>query len=866
MNWWQKPVAAFRTVFRKQELDADMDEEMRSHIELQTQENMKEGMNLEEARYAALRGFGRVDAIKERVRDERGMRWLEDFMQDIRFGLRMLRKNGAFTAVAMVSLGIGIGINSTIFSALDAAFLRPIPFQDANQIVRLEWPALSFSEYEEFRSQAQSLASLAASSRHAAVLQGSGAWEEVGSLNVSANYFSTLGIRPALGRLFSAGEPGRSSERLVVLSYGLWQRRFGGDPRIVGQTITLTGAPWTVLGVAAKGFTGEFRIPAAELWFPADVLTYAKDSPEFQLIGRLRPGFTVQQATAEAKVLCSRLPDNRGKDVWLWSESDWNADKGGRLSVLIMCLVGVVLLVACANVASLLLARNEERRHEIAMRLALGGGRLRLLRQFLAEGLVLGLLGGVAGLLLTVWAIRLIPSLLPLGLLSFTPKPAVDHRVLVLTLGLSCLATMVFAVVPGWRASRLELGPLIKGGGVPLLGRIRWLNSRNSLVVVQLAVALVFLISAGLFVHGFLRGLQSDMGFTRRNVLLLTFWPGTNGLGGDQGLARFARAQERLRSLPGVEGVSMVAHPPFALSGVGMQVKALRPDEDLERKDSGSKALCNVVEPGYFAALGIPLLQGRDFTEHDDRKSERVMLISEAMARKFWLNENPLGKTLRVGFDRPVPREVVGVVRNVANARLGEKPEPNVYLPFRQEPVGDMVIAVATRGNPVSLAEAVRRELSSADEQLNPLIVETMSGLVHLALFPQWMGLWLGGALGLLAFLLAVAGLYGVISYSVSRRTRELGVRMALGAGRGDTIWLVLKQGLVLGLIGVGIGLPAAIAAGVVLRSLLFGVGAADPLVLCGATVVVVGVAVAASYLPARRAASVDPMAALRCE
>jgi predicted permease len=558
-------------------------------------------------------------------------------------------------------------------------------------------------------------------------------------------------------------------------------------------------------------------------------------------------------------------------------------DDGKRGALVVLAVVGLVLVVACANVSSLLLARYEDRRRELAVRVALGGGRLRLLRQLLVEGLLLALLGGIAALLLTVWALRLLPALLPPIGFAYAPELAVDGRVLRMALGLAFLATFVFALLPAWRATRTDAGVLLKGESAPMrFGGLRRFSGRNLLVVGQLSVALAFLATAALLVRGFFNAYHTELGFDPDHVLIVPFlgiMSGGDGLDaqrlGPEARARYLsrleaerasyprRLQEALRALPGVEVVSF-GRPPLSISEDGMAVKVLAPGDDPKPKD----ILCNMVEPDYFRTLGIRRLSGRDFQEQDDRSGPRVVIISEAMAKRFWPGQNPVGQRIRMGFAELVPRKIVGVAGDVpihAGSGLGGQPEPLVYFPLHQEDRGSIWLLVRTSGNPADMAGLVRREIRKMGKGLVTLELPPMN-LLRFSTLPQWIGMWLGGTLGALAFVLAIGGLYGVVAYAVSRRTREVGIRLALGASQGTVLWLLLRDGLVLALAGVVIGLPLTLMAGMAFRAFLFGVSPADPLALGGASALVVSVALLASWLPARRAAKVDPMEALRTE
>jgi putative ABC transport system permease protein len=783
-------------------------------------------------------------------------------MSDLRHALRQLAKSPGFTLLAVLSLAVGIGINSTIFSAMDAAFLRPLPVERPDEIVKLERPMLSFTEFEQMRPELTSLSAVAASNRRNLLLMGSERTELLAARSVSSNYFTTFGVTPAHGRLFSERSPDLT-DPIVVVSDALWQRRFGGDPKLIGQTISLNGVAATVVGIAPRGFTGEDRLPPTDVWYPAQSRPrdFSASQRAYLLAGRMQAGFTVEQVRAQATTIFARpqwqdLGTNRlGERVRVVSEAESRMDHGGRLTYLMGPVVGLVLLVACANVSCLLLGRYEERRREIAVRLALGAGHWRVMRFLLTEALMLSLAGGGLGLLFTVWGLDVIPSILPPMLASWAPPMHVDGRVLVMTLGLSVFATLAFGLVPAWRAARLEVSTMLKSDTVHL-GKT---PSRSVLVVAQVIVAVVFLAIAALFVRGFLAGANRDLGFSERNVLFAYLVP-------ERGLPRelspvLDEVRQTVAALPGVRAVTLATH-----IGGGRPVPVLTPDDQKAGNAAGRPMPCNAVDPGYFGALGIPLLQGRDFTAHDNRAGGRVAIVSEAMAKRLWPGESAVGQTLFAGRAGLLPREVVGVVRDVTD--LGERPqtEPQFYFPVRQELAGDLMVIVTTTSEPGKFAGPVRAALKRMDASMDSVRFDTIAGLLRVTMLPQWFGAWLGGVLGGLAFVLAISGLYGVVAYAVSRRTREIGIRIAIGAAPRDAVWLVLRQGLVLALIGVCLGLPVAMMVGSAVRSVLFGISPTDPVALAGSALLVVLVAGLASYLPARRAAQVNPIEALRAE
>jgi putative ABC transport system permease protein len=795
-----------------------------------------------------------------------GASLVETTLRDASFGIRMLSRRPGFTALAVLSLAIGIGLNSTVFSIVDAAFLRPMSFNDSETIVRVKTPEFSYPEYRDLRRQCRSLSGVVAVSRHVGLLRNQDSIETLAAEVVSPNYFAVLGIRAALGNVFSEEDPRLLTNRLVVISYGLWQRHFGGDPAIVGKTIPLNYAPYTVLGVAQKGYSGASRIPKIELWFPIDK-NWGMENREirdFSLLGRLVLTASSVQVQAEVKTIVSQLGFKDSKtgypqQVLVWSEARDTMDRG-KVAIIAMICVGMLLLVACTNVSSMLLARNEERRCEIAVRLALGASRGQLVRQLLVESILLTLVGVAFGFVLTIWAKDALLALIPANFLQFAPEFRLDRRVLDLTIASALMATLVFGLAPAWRASKTELAMILKGETRPGRNRWRQLRGRNVLVVGQLAVSVVFLIASGVLVKGYLKGLAVDLGFKRKEMLCVVI----PGMEGEEGRTYYAQLQERVRALSGVKQVSLATRVPFALSGGGATEKVFIPVDETAGNGEGRAIGFNIVAPNFFQTMGITLLRGRPFNEHDDRSHPRVCIISDAMARRYWPGKEPVGQSIRIGNQADRPTEIVGVARDVVSNEIGETPEPFIYLPVNQRMQGDMTLLVVTQGDAPGVLGLVRHEMRSLNKDIAPMLVDTQKELVHFALLPQWATAWLLGVLGFLTFMLSVAGLYGVVSYSVARRTHEIGVRMALGAQIGDTLRMILRQALVLALFGLAVGLPAAYGVCRLLQSLLFGLNSGDPATFLGASFLVLAVAVLAGYFPASRAARVDVNAALK--
>jgi putative ABC transport system permease protein len=853
-----------RSLWLRRDVKREIDEELRFHLEQRTAENVADGMLPNEAALEARKRFGNVQNVREECREARSAAWGETLFQDLRFGARMLAKRPGFTTMAVLSLAIGIGVNSTIFSALNVLFLRPVGFQDPATIVRVESPSFCYPDYEVLKDQCRSLAGLVAVSRHVQIIRGSDKVEMLITEIVSPNYFTVLGIHAAAGSVFAGNDPRlQNDEPVVVISHGLWQRRFGGDPAIVGKTIALLEGAYTILGVAQRDYHGTVAAAKVDMWFVAR--HYARENREmagFELLGRRTPGTALAGTCAEVKAIAGGLlPKNPmtglPPQVTVLSQDESDANHGGKFALFAMAIVGLVLLVACANVSGMLLARNEERRHEMAVRMAVGAGRGRLVRQLLAESLLLAVLGGVLGLWFTVWASSAMLALIPSNLQVFFPEMRIDRCVLAVTLVLTLAAAVVFGLAPAWRAASADLASILKGEATP--GSNHWarLRGRDVLVVGQLVVAVVFLVTAMLLVRAFVRGNATDLGFERKTMLHVLI----------PGIAEHNERDllERMRAIPGVIQTSLALRPPLALSGGGAEVKVFLPGDATADNGDGRRLGFNVVAPNYFQMMGIRLLRGRTFTEQDTASQAPVVMISDVMARRCWPGEDPIGKVVRVGNPQARPAEIVGVVRDVVRNQIGETSQPFLYLPLSRG-LGEATLLLETKGDAAAVLGQVRRELRVFHPAMEPLMVDTQEQVIRVALLPQWLAAWLFGVLGLLAFAMAAAGLYGIVAYSVARRTQEIGIRMALGAQAGDTMRLILRQGLVLALAGLAIGLPLAFGVGWVLRSALYGFDPVDPAVFLGAAVLITAVVLLASYFPARRAARINPMEALRCE
>jgi predicted permease len=800
---------------------------------------------------------------------------MHSLWQDIRYGFKLLVKNPGFTAAAIFSLTIGIGLNSTIFCLVDRMLLQPLPVERPDELVLIRIHmekggsslSLPYPEYLELRNQCKTLAGIIGSSRHAAILSNGDVSELVPREVVTTNYFTVLGIKPHLGRFFLDNDKDASTP-VAVISYGLWQRRFGGDPAIVGKAIELTRQQITVIGIAPRGFGGTNR-PATttDVWYPAETWNSSLTGPrseEFDLLGRVASGIPIERAQAEVDTVVRRLtPSEPAADkitgASLAFESKNYFDKLGILGYFVLSVTGLILLLACVNVSNLLLARSQARRKEIAIRLALGGSRLRLTRQLLTESLVLSLASALVGWLLTHWAVRALPALMPAMPMRLIPEITPDARVLGYTIGLAFLSTLVFALIPALHASKIELVPMLNGSAGASQGGRRYLG-RSGLVVGQLCISLVLLTQAALLVKSFIRSLQADVGFEKKDMLLADFALGIYEYNENQARAFYQTLQERLQALPGVKHVSLAQRVPLSLSGGGRSQSVVLPGEQIPRNIK-----CNAVGSDYFQTMGTRILKGRGFSSQDIASSAKVILVNQTFARRFWPGGEPLGQMLRIGDPSQAQAfTIVGVIQDGPINRIGEVPEPYLYQPLARDLRGELTFMVETSGDPGTLASQFRQIVRAIDNNVAPLSLGTLKGTIRQGLYEQEMMATFMGSFGFLGLILASFGLYGIISYTVSQRTREIGLRMVLGAQRSDALRMVLRQVLWLVFLGVAIGLPLAMVASSLLRAVLYQVSPTD-LTAIGATVIVLfAVALVAGYIPAHQAAKVDPIVALR--
>jgi len=835
-----------RALTHKDEMNQELDEEMQFHLEHDIERNVKSGMSREDARYAALKSFDHLEQSKEECRSARGVGLIENVVRDVSYSLRVLLKSYAFTIVVVLTLALGIGANTAIFSFANGILLRPLPYPQSDRLAVIEETAprngitnmgVAYPNFLDWRDQNtvfESLATHFGTTRFSMTLGGEAT--EIRGSRVSYGLFEVLHVWPQLGRTFTVNEDRPEEDGVVILGYNLWQRNFGGDQNILNRKVVVSGRARTVIGVMPRGF----RFPEeSELWVPLAVTPqiYTRQDHGLEAIGRLKDGVSVAQAQSEMDRIAARIEElnplsNTGLNVRVTSlhESLSGNYRDGLL--ILLSVVGCVLLVACVNVANLMLARATARQKEFALRTALGASRWRIVRQLLFESLLLALFGGALGLLLSVGALRLL-------------------------LTATLLTGLIFGIVPALQTSRVDLNDTLKEGARGSGGGSR---SRSLLVVTEIAMSLVLLVGAGLMIQSFLRLRHVNIGVNPTNVLTASLiTPRSKYKEDAQRAALIKQIVERVRSLPGVESASATATLPLNgnVWGRGFTV------EGNPVRGPGQTEIVQhtVVTPGYFRTMGITLLAGRDFNDSDAKDSPDVTIIDERLARQYWPNQSPIGKRVRFGpvEDNEPWHTIVGVVSTVRHQRMQEDTDPSVYMPHQKIPTAGMTLVARTSSNPHELIGAVRREVAQIDPDLPVSQVATMEEVVAKSIWQP--RLYAGGAL-----LLALIGIYGVMAFLVQQRTHEIGIRMALGASARDVFKLIVGRGMKLTAVGVVIGVGGAIALTRLMHSLLFNTSATDPFVFILISALLSLAAFFACYLPARRAARVDPLVALRYE
>ena len=818
---------------------------------------------------------------------------MNGLLQDIRYGIRMWIKNPVFTAVAIFTLALGIGANSAIFSVINAILFRELPYEEPEQLVLLwgdnpraqlasrQLPT-SAANFLSWGEQSQSFTELAAFRAWPFIVTGGDNPERIWGARVSGNLFQLLGVKPVLGRNFLPEEDAAGGAPVVIISQNLWQRRFGSDSTVIGKNLQVDGKSYMITGVAppqfgfpqTTGMPAGFRFPEhTDLWMPlafTDSEKVNRNTHNLAVIGRLKPSVAVDQAQAEMSNIAGRLAQqfesNKDLNVSVSPLHEQMVRQSRATLYVLLAAVGFVLLIACANVANLLLGRAAARQREVAVRIALGARPSRLIRQLLTESLMLSLTGGLLGLLIGVAGYSVLVAVSPPGLL-YTKNIGLDLRVLGFTLLLSILTGIIFGLVPALQTSKTDLHGVLKESGRANIGSRSRNRFRSLLVVSEVALALMLLIGAGLLINSFLRLQKTKLGFNPQNVLtmeiMLPFLPPSPYAGDEQRMSGFfTSALERIAALPGVTAAGAVTSLP--LSGGVQSAKFTARELPPPAPGQEPGAQYAVITPDYFRTIEAPLLRGRVFNNQDTATSPPVIIINEACARMLWPNEEAVGKHLSIGFEESVTREIVGVVGDTKQSDIDIDAKPAMYLPHLQSPTPLMTIVVRTTSDPTNLNAAVRNQISSVDKDVPVSNMMTMDQVVSTSLAPRNFNMVLLSIFAVVALVLAVVGIYGVLSYSVTQRTHELGLRMALGAQQNDVLKLVLNQGMKLILIGVVIGLIGAFVSMRLMSSLLFGVNPSDPLTFGLIAGLLSVVALIACYFPARRATKVDPIIALR--
>ena len=920
MRFWTRFRLWLRAVMRRSRMESEMDAELRFHIEAFAQDLVRGGVPREEALRRARIEFGAVERAKEECREARGVSFINSLVLDLRYGLRMLRKSPGFTTVVVLSLALGIGANTAIFTLLDAVLFKMLPVKNPQELALLQWAvpregglhglwydgsswpegseevgfSFSYPAFEQLRARNDVLSDLFA-------------YADLGNdMNVVADgepglahaqmatggIFSTLGVQPVTGRFFADSDDRPGAPLVCVISGGYWKQRFGARPDIAGKTVVIAGVAFNIIGVTPPSFSGLTAGSKVDVWVPLSTqplvepnldpkvsMFTASDHWWIQIMGRLKPGVSRAQAAAGLDVIFKPAaaegihpePEQR---VFIPSIELGRAGQGfgqlrnqfSRALFILMGLVGLVLLIACANVANLLLARATSRQREIGMRLSLGASHGRLIRQLLTESILLSFLGGAVGCLFAYWGTGLLISLITSTGNTISLSTGPDWRIAGFTTGVCLVTGVLFGLAPAWRAARTDLAPSLKQGAQAVSSAGLRLGLGKALVISQVALSLVLLFGAGLFIRTLAKLRNVDTGFDTRNMLLFCLNPTKSGYHEAALNDFFFRLRQRVASLPGVISATASFHEPINDGRRSCDLTV--PGSNLSRKQMDVAVM--PAGPSFFATMKIPLLRGRDFDERDNEQAPKVAVVNEAFAKRYFSGSDPMGQ--HIGLDSsPANIEIVGVARDAKYAYLREEAPATVYRPFSQDSaIPFMCFELRTAVTPLSLVPAVRAAVAELDRNVPLSGIETESQQVDDALLQERLFAKLSSFFGLVALLLACIGLYGILSYAVARRTSEIGIRMALGAQRANVLKMVMRETLLLVLAGVAIGIPSSVVAtryaSSLISDLLYGVKANDVPTICLSTVVLIAVALFAGFLPARRATKVDPMVALRHE
>jgi len=878
MNWIGILIDRVRALVRRDAVLQDIDDEMRSHIEMEAEANREMGMPIDQARVSAIKSFGNVASMKDLAYEVKGGGLIETFCQDLRFSYRLLLKNPGFTLIAILTLGLGIGANTAIFSIVNAVLLRPFPYQAPEQLVMIgegvargsvSYP--NFADWKDDRKAFESTSAVRANENFN--LTGAGEPERLQGRLVSAEFLSTLGVKPFLGRDFLIQDDQPGASPTAILSYGLWSRRFGGDQSVIGKQITLNNQSFTVIAVTPAefqyGLDADITVP---IGLQADRFKARGSDPGISVLARLKQNVSLKQAESELNVIYARLEQqypqsNTGRRAVLMPLHEAFVGDVRQPLLILLGAVGLVLLIACANVANLLLVRASTRRREISVRVALGASRARIVRQLLTESVLLAAIGGALGVVLAYWGTGFIAFQLPDGVPRLH-ESTVDAAVLLFTLAVSILTGLLFGLAPTLQASRLNLTESLKEGDRGSSGERQ--RFRSALVIGEVALTLTLLVGAGLLVQSFRRVLRVDPGFKPQN--LLTMQVSVNNADGLQIANFFEQLQNNISRLPGVEAVAVSNGLPLGVANHPVFFVEGRPRPENGNAPSGIRY---TVSPDYFRTMGIELLKGRVFNSQDKPETPLVVIIDDALAQQQFPNDDPLGKRLSQTSSGIPSYEIVGVVRHVEHDNLDGSAirTPQFYTAFNQTPIDKLPTQVRrinlltrTSVDASSVTAVVRGEIAALNKDQAVFNVRTMEQIVDQSVAPRRFSMLLLAVFAGVALVLASIGIYGMMSYSVAQRTREIGLRMTLGAQRGNVLRLVISQGMKLALIGVALGLVASFALMRTIKNLLFGINATDPLTFVGIALLLAFVALLACWVPARRATKVDPMVALRYE
>ena len=862
-----------RRWFSRKGWEREMNDELRDHIERQTAANIASGMTPQEGRRQAMLQLGAVEGVKEGCREERRGFWLETLWADVRYGLRMLRKSPGFTAVAVVTLALGIGVNTSVFSLVDIAFLRPLVVPEANQVVILSRggnPLFSYDDYSDYRDRNLSFAALTATIPTESSLDYQGLSRATAAEAVSGNYEQVMRVKPLLGRWFTD-----ENDRVAVISYQAWQTLFASDPNVIGKLVRSESLWYTVIGVAPPEFTGIYAPMRTDIWVPMRIWTgqYSsaaaqlsnQDRPRVMVLGRLKQGVAPSQAGAELAGMDAQIqkenPAAPGQTAPILVEKVSGAPNPNTrrdavpFLVLLFAVVGTILMIACVNVGNLLLARGAVRNREFAVRVSLGAGRTRLFRQLLTESLLLSVLGTIVGLVVAHWTNRLLEAMF-LSLPIDAPiqlNLRLDLRVFLFAAAMAFAAMLLSGMLPAWTNSRVDVAAVLKGDAPA----VRGFRLRHASLVAQVALSFTLLLCASLFLRSLVQMRTIDPGFAVENRLYALTYISQPEFTSAAGRQFYAKVLDDLRAMPGVRGASLTQLLP--LQG--------QPSDCVSAADIAPfRSTFTVIDSGFLATMSIPLVDGREFTLSDKEDSSPVVILNQALARRLWPHHNAIGQRVRIGCNSQVAAEVVGVARDTKVVSLTESPSPHFYVPFSQNYNGLATIVIQTSGNAAAMTETVRRALLQENSSVRVYAAESLASHLERSF---WQVRWEVSVLlifGFLALTLAAMGLYGIIAYHVTQRKHEIGVRIAIGAQAHHVYTLILRQSLLLTVTGIGIGLVMSLGLARLLARFLSGLSATDPVAYVATAALWLGVACLACLVPARRAMRVDPMIALRYE